>query len=100
MRVVWQHDVVTAEQVGQDLERPLKDSTIRTVPRRLEEKGYVEPNSSFREAKEPFASPGILQFILFMIHQKPIPPVSFSEEARESVDRSGCCRAAGQPAGS
>lgn len=55
MRLVWQHDVVAAEQDGQDLERPLKDSTIRTVPRRLEEKGYVEPNSSFREAKEPFA---------------------------------------------
>jgi predicted transcriptional regulator len=57
MRVVWQHDVVTAEEVGQDLERPLKDSTIRTVLRRLEETGYVEPNSSFRDAKEPFARP-------------------------------------------
>jgi hypothetical protein len=55
MRLVWQHYVVAAEQVGQDLERPLKDSTIRTVLRRLEEKGYVEPNSSFCEAKEPFA---------------------------------------------
>jgi hypothetical protein len=56
-RLVWQHDVVAAEQVGRDLEPPLKDSTIHTVLRRPEEKGYVEPNSSFREAKEPFASP-------------------------------------------
>jgi predicted transcriptional regulator len=31
----------TAEQVREDLGRPLKDSTIRTVLRRLEEKGYL-----------------------------------------------------------
>ena len=32
---------VTAEQVREELGRPLKDSTIRTVLRRLEEKGYL-----------------------------------------------------------
>jgi predicted transcriptional regulator len=32
---------VTAEQVREELPRPLKDSTIRTVLRRLEEKGYL-----------------------------------------------------------
>ena len=31
----------TAEQVREELGRPLKDSTIRTVLRRLEEKGYL-----------------------------------------------------------
>jgi predicted transcriptional regulator len=41
MQLVWQHDELTAEQVRQELDRPLKDSTIRTVLRRLEEKGYV-----------------------------------------------------------
>ena len=35
-----------------------------------------------------------------LIYQKANPPVSFSEEPRESVDRGGCCRAAGQPEGS
>lgn len=32
---------MTAEQVREELGRPLKDSTIRTVLRRLEEKGYL-----------------------------------------------------------
>jgi BlaI family penicillinase repressor len=44
MQMVWQHGEMTAEQVRERMERmnrPLKDSTIRTVLRRLEEKGYV-----------------------------------------------------------
>jgi BlaI family transcriptional regulator, penicillinase repressor len=41
MRRVWQHGELTAEQVREELDRPLKESTIRTVLRRLEEKGYV-----------------------------------------------------------
>ena len=54
MRLVWQHGELTAEQVREeldDLDRPLKDSTIRTVLRRLEEKGYVThtvENRTFR----------------------------------------------------
>ena len=32
---------ITAEQVREEVARPLKDSTIRTVLRRLEEKGYL-----------------------------------------------------------
>jgi len=39
--IVWRVGTVTAEQVREELSRPLKDSTIRTVLRRLEEKGYV-----------------------------------------------------------
>jgi BlaI family transcriptional regulator, penicillinase repressor len=44
MQIVWQHGAITAESVRERMElmeRPLKDSTIRTVLRRLEEKGYV-----------------------------------------------------------
>jgi predicted transcriptional regulator len=41
MSLVWQLGPVTAEAVRERLGRPLKDSTIRTVLRRLEEKGYV-----------------------------------------------------------
>ncbi len=41
LSVVWRRGALTAEQVREDLGRPLKDSTIRTVLRRLEEKGYV-----------------------------------------------------------
>src|SRR5579863_3491836 len=39
--IIWRMGKVTAEQVREELGRPLKDSTIRTVLRRLEEKGYV-----------------------------------------------------------
>lgn len=40
--IVWRRADATADQVREDLARPLKDSTIRTVLRRLEEKGYLE----------------------------------------------------------
>jgi len=40
---VWAHKSSTPEAVRESLadERPMKDSTVRTVLRRLEEKGYV-----------------------------------------------------------
>jgi predicted transcriptional regulator len=41
LTIVWRMGTVTAEQVREELARPLKDSTIRTVLRRLEEKGYL-----------------------------------------------------------
>jgi BlaI family transcriptional regulator, penicillinase repressor len=41
LAIVWRLGNATAEQVREELERPLKDSTIRTVLRRLEEKGYL-----------------------------------------------------------
>jgi predicted transcriptional regulator len=41
LSIVWRHAAITAEQVRDDLGRPLKESTIRTVLRRLEEKGYL-----------------------------------------------------------
>jgi BlaI family transcriptional regulator, penicillinase repressor len=41
VQLVWAHAPVTAETVRERLSRPLKESTVRTVLRRLEEKGYV-----------------------------------------------------------
>jgi predicted transcriptional regulator len=41
LSIVWRVGAVTAEQVREELPRPLKDSTVRTVLRRLEEKGYL-----------------------------------------------------------
>jgi BlaI family transcriptional regulator, penicillinase repressor len=45
MQLIWEHagqsGSISAEQVREELGRPLKDSTIRTVLRRLEEKGYL-----------------------------------------------------------
>jgi BlaI family transcriptional regulator, penicillinase repressor len=41
LSIIWRLGNVTAEQVREELDRPLKDSTVRTVLRRLEEKGYL-----------------------------------------------------------
>ena len=41
MLLLWRHGPMTAETVRERLERPLKDSTVRTVLRRLEEKGHL-----------------------------------------------------------
>ena len=44
LELIWEHGVQSAEQVREHLVTqgpPLKESTIRTVLRRLEEKGYV-----------------------------------------------------------
>jgi BlaI family penicillinase repressor len=42
LSIIWTRSEITADQVREELGRPLKDSTIRTVLRRLEEKGYLE----------------------------------------------------------
>ena len=43
MRVIWAKETCTADEVRQALLRrqPMKDSTVRTILRRLEAKGYV-----------------------------------------------------------
>ncbi len=41
MQLVWNKGEVTAEQVREELTRNAKESTVRTVLRRLEDKGYV-----------------------------------------------------------
>jgi len=41
MQLVWANGNITAEAVREQLSRPLKESTVRTVLRRLEEKGYT-----------------------------------------------------------
>ena len=41
MQLVWAHAPITAEMVRERLDRPLKESTVRTVLRRLGEKGFV-----------------------------------------------------------
>jgi len=41
LRLVWRLGPVTAETIRGELERPLKESTVRTVLRRLEDKGHL-----------------------------------------------------------
>jgi len=49
--LIWEHGVQSADQVRAALltqSRPLKESTVRTVLKRLEEKGYLEHSVSNR----------------------------------------------------
>ncbi len=50
MRVVWERRRATADEVRTVLAKtqPLKDSTIRTILRRLEQKGYVTHTTAGR----------------------------------------------------
>lgn len=41
LELVWKHHPVSADTVQKQLARPLKESTVRTVLKRLEEKGYL-----------------------------------------------------------
>ena len=41
LSIVWRLGSVTADRAREELGRALKDSTVRTVLRRLEEKGYL-----------------------------------------------------------
>jgi len=41
LTILWKHGEMTAFAVRKQVARKLKDATIRTVLRRLEEKGYV-----------------------------------------------------------
>ena len=60
MQLVWASGPITAEAVRERLQRPLKESTVRTVLRRLEEKGFVTHSVRGRtylfEAAEPRAN--------------------------------------------
>jgi BlaI family transcriptional regulator, penicillinase repressor len=48
LELIWQRGETTADQLRESLPRPLKDSTIRTILRRLEEKGYLSHTVDLR----------------------------------------------------
>lgn len=41
LSLVWKKGPISAERCRESLKRPLKESTVRTVLRRLEEKGFI-----------------------------------------------------------
>ncbi len=70
MQIVWQAGETSSERVREALARPLKDSTVRTVLRRLEEKGYVKHRVESRafvyrpaEARQRVAARAVKQII-------------------------------------
>jgi BlaI family penicillinase repressor len=51
LELIWAHGVQSADQVREALaeqRRPLKESTVRTVLKRLEKKGYLEHSTENR----------------------------------------------------
>ena len=59
LQIVWEHQTATAEEVRIELEgeQPLKDSTVRTILRRLEEKGYATHTVEGRTYRYQATSP-------------------------------------------
>ena len=57
MKIVWANSSLSAEAIREKLDRGLKETTVRTVLRRLEAKGYVghkvENRTFMYEAAEP-----------------------------------------------
>ena len=41
LEIVWKHGSASADAVQRELARPLKESTVRTVLKRLEQKGHL-----------------------------------------------------------
>ena len=70
MDLVWRHGPCHADAVREKLDRPLKDSTVRTVLRRLEEKGMVQHTAENRtyiykatEAKQHVAARAVKRIV-------------------------------------
>ena len=60
LELVWKHESATADAIQRALRRPLKESTVRTVLKRLEEKGLlthgVEARAFIYRARESRAA--------------------------------------------
>ena len=70
MKIVWANPAVSAETVREQLGRGLKEATVRTVLRRLEEKGLVKHEVANRtfiyvaaEPRERFAAKAVKRIV-------------------------------------
>lgn len=108
MDYVWAEGPCTSEQCREALadERPMKESTIRTVLRRLEEKGYVQHSLNGRtfvyraaEARQNVAARAVKsiidrfcggsaeQLVIGMVDNKMIDKEQFERIARKIAQR-------------
>lgn len=104
MRFLWPHAPVTAEQVraGLAAEHPMKDATVRTLLRRLEEKGYVSHRvdgrtflcsgkdrpekvaaGAIRRLLDRFCNGSVEQILIGMVDHDVVTPGQLSELARK-----------------
>lgn len=107
MRVAWQHGAVTAEQVRGALEpeQSLKDSTVRTILRRLEEKGYVhhvtagrtyvysptiQPNTvaadAVRQVIDRFCNGSVEDLLVGLVDREIVSPQKLSQLAQRIAE--------------
>jgi predicted transcriptional regulator len=110
MNAVWRRRSATADQVRADLEpqRVLKDSTIRTVLKRLEEKGHLKHNvegrtyvyssaeppqnlaiRAVRQIIERFCSGSVEQLVVGMVDQKVLNPDELRRLAQKIATAEG-----------
>jgi BlaI family transcriptional regulator, penicillinase repressor len=110
MRVIWARGPCTADDVRQALSRkqPMKDSTVRTVLRRLEEKGYLTHEVSgrtyvyrervparkaatqaVRQIVDRFCEGSVEQLLLGMVDDRILTAEQLEELARKIAEAEG-----------
>ena len=108
MRFIWDHGESTSEDIREGLagEHSMKDATVRTILRRLEEKGYVTHHvegrtyiysgikrpekvaaGALRQLVDRFCGGSVEQLLVGMVDQKVISPRELKEVA-EKISRS------------
>ena len=108
MGVVWEHGRVTADLVRTELEgsQPMKDSTVRTILRRLEEKGYVGHTTegrtylysptvasqnvavdAVRGIIERFCNGSVENLLVGMVDREVVSAAKFQELAKRIADK-------------
>jgi BlaI family transcriptional regulator, penicillinase repressor len=108
MQFIWAHGDSTSESIREGLsgEHPMKDATVRTILRRLEEKGYVTHRvdgrtyiysgikrpekvavGALRQLLDRFCGGSVERLLVGMVDQKVISPRELKELA-EKINRS------------
>jgi predicted transcriptional regulator len=110
MEILWKRGSGTAEQIREALppQQELKDSTVRTILRRLEEKGYVthrlegkayvysevdKPHNvavrAVRQILDRFCNGSLEQLLVGMVENETVDPAELRELARKLGETPG-----------
>ncbi|HYP07521.1 MAG TPA: BlaI/MecI/CopY family transcriptional regulator [Bryobacteraceae bacterium] len=110
MRWLWDNGPATSEVVREALahQHPMKDATVRTILRRLEEKGYVDHTvegrtyiyrglhqpenvaaGALRQLIDRFCGGSVEQLLVGMVNQKVISPRELKELANKIESKKG-----------
>lgn len=108
MDIVWRHDSVTTEAIRSALEasHPIRESAIRTILSRLEEKGYVAHHAegrtniyqsieapltvaahSVRQIIEPFCGGSVERLLVGMVDNEVVDEKELQRLARQIARR-------------